>query len=130
MKTKTLVVKPLKVAERQTVLPTAPEASNQVSTAQQPESLMSQGLTLESMTAAQQIATGLVSLTSGLGQAAKKAAFSIGFGALGMGGVMYWAEQSGRSGTTAVALLSIGAFFVLATVGKLLDRWARTPGVE
>lgn len=126
MKTKTLVAKPLKVAESQPTLLRAPEASGQPPAAQQPEPLVPQGLTLQALTNAQKVATGLASLSSSLGEAAQRASFSIGFGVLGLAGVWLWAEQSGEVGSIPVALLSIGAFYVLATIGRLLDRWART----
>lgn len=79
---------------------------------------------LSEVTSAQKVALGLGSVASELGEAAKKAAFSVGFGTLGLGAVLFIAEHYGKTGAS-VQLLGAGAFFVLAAVGRIIDRVAK-----
>ena len=77
---------------------------------------------LNSLTGAQKVAMGLGGTASALGEAAKQAAFSIGFGTMGLGGVLFLGEQYGKTASTPLGLLAIGTFFVFAALGRLLDR--------
>jgi hypothetical protein len=76
----------------------------------------------DELSSAQKIAMALGGIASELARAAKEADFSVGFGTLACGAVLFAGERWGKASNASVGLLAIGAFFVCAALGRLLDR--------
>ena len=66
---------------------------------------------------------GLRLMSSGLVDAAKKASYSVGCGAVGLGLALWGVGALGITGPASL-LIPMGAFFLLARLGRLLDEKA------
>lgn len=72
---------------------------------------------------------GVRLMSSGLIEAAKKASYSVGCGAGGLGLALWGVTALGVTGPAAL-LIPMGAFFLLARIGRVLDEWAERRSVE
>lgn len=70
----------------------------------------------------QDVALQVGSLISQLAEIAKRAAFSVGFGLIGFGAVLFAGEKLGAVSPTPKEAVAFGTFFVCAALGRILDR--------
>lgn len=73
--------------------------------------------------------SGVRLIVNGLADAAKRASYSLGFGAGGFGGALVAVDKFGISSPASI-LLSMSAFFILARVGKAVDDYVERASLE